>query len=128
MLALLDDIIDGSATEDTLVLLESLAKAVQKGSLCGLGKTAPNPVLAMLKHFKEEYHAHVVDKKCPSKKCKSLAYPVIDSVLCKGCQVCKKSCPTGAISGDKKQVHVIDESLCIKCGACITACKLKAVA
>jgi NADH-quinone oxidoreductase subunit F len=128
MLALLDDIIEGNATGDTLVLLESLAKAVQKGSLCGLGKTAPNPVLAMLKHFKEEYHAHVFDKKCPSKKCKSLAYPVIDSVLCKGCQVCKKSCPTGAISGDKKQLHVIDESLCIKCGACITACKLKAVA
>jgi NADH-quinone oxidoreductase subunit F len=128
MLALLDDIIEGNADENTLVLLESLAKAVQKGSLCGLGKTAPNPVLAMLKHFKDEYMAHVIDKKCPSKKCKSLAYPVIDPVLCKGCQVCKKSCPTGAISGDKKQLHVIDESLCIKCGACITACKLKAVA
>jgi len=128
MLALLDDIIEGNADDNTLVLLESLARAVQKGSLCGLGKTAPNPVLAMLKHFKDEYTAHVRDKKCPAKKCKSLAYPVIDPVLCKGCQVCKKSCPTGAISGDKKQVHVIDESLCIKCGACITACKLKAVA
>ena len=128
MLALLDDITEGRATKDTLVLLEQLAKAVMKGSLCGLGKTAPNPILSMLKNFKEEFEAHVIDHQCPAKRCKLLLKPTIDPMKCKGCGVCVKKCPTGAIKGEKKKPHVIDEKLCIQCGACYESCKLDAVA
>jgi NADH-quinone oxidoreductase subunit F len=127
MLALLDDIIEGRADEKTLPLLEQLARAVQKGSLCGLGKTAPNPVLSMLRYFRAEYEAHVLEKRCPTGQCKALAKPSIDEVKCKGCGVCIKACPTGAITGERKKVHHIDEALCIKCGACAKACRLDAV-
>lgn len=127
MLALLDDIIEGRATVQTIELLEKLAKAVQKGSLCGLGKTAPNPILSTLKHFRKEYNEHVIDKYCATKNCKSLRAPEIDPVLCKGCTVCKKKCPVGAISGERKMAHKIDVSVCIKCGACVEACKLNAI-
>jgi NADH-quinone oxidoreductase subunit F len=128
MLALLDDITEGRANATTLPLLEQLAKAVMKGSLCGLGKTAPNPILSMLKYFKAEFETHVYEQKCPSKKCKALLNPYIDPAKCKGCGVCLKKCPTGAITGAKRLVHFIDDSKCIKCGACIEACKLDAVA
>jgi NADH-quinone oxidoreductase subunit F len=128
MLALLEDITEGRANAATLSLLEQLAKAVSKGSLCGLGKTAPNPILSMLKSFKAEFEAHVYEQKCPSKRCKALLNPYIDPAKCKGCGVCLKKCPTGAITGAKRLVHVIDDSKCIKCGACIEACKLDAVA
>jgi len=127
MLALLKDIENGDATEDTLVLLKELAGAVQKGSLCGLGKTAPNPVLSMLEEFEDEYYAHVVDKKCPAKKCKALLTPVIIEEKCKGCGLCIKKCPTGAITGERKQPHHINEALCIKCGACVEVCRLEAI-
>jgi len=127
MLALLDDIIEGRATGDTIKLLESLARAVQKGSLCGLGKTAPNPVLSTLRYFREEYDAHVFHKHCPTGQCKALAKPSIDPVKCKGCTACARACPVGAISGEKKRPHVIDQGKCIKCGACADACKLNAV-
>ncbi len=128
MLALLEDITEGRATASTISLLEQLAKAVMKGSLCGLGKTAPNPILSMLKYFRAEFETHVNEQKCPAKGCKALLNPYIDPVKCKGCGVCLKKCPTGAITGAKKMVHVIDDSKCIKCGACIEACKLDAVA
>lgn len=127
MLGLLDDIIEGRATGETLDLLEKLAYAVQKGSLCGLGKTAPNPVLSTLRYFREEYHAHVFHKHCPTGQCKALAKPSIDPVKCKGCMACAKKCPVGAISGEKKKPHVIDQSKCIVCGVCADTCKLEAV-
>ncbi len=127
MLALLVDITEGNATIETLDLLEQLALAVQKGSLCGLGKTAPNPVLSTMRQFREEYEAHVINKKCPTRKCTALLTPVIIEERCKGCGVCIKKCPVSAITGERKQPHKINESLCIKCMACIESCKLKAI-
>lgn len=127
MLALLDDIIEGRADETTLPLLEKLAVAVQKGSLCGLGKTAPNPVLSTLKYFRAEYESHVFQKRCPTGQCKSLRQPEILADKCKGCTACARKCPVGAISGEKKMPHKIDAALCIKCGACAQACKFGAI-
>jgi NADH-quinone oxidoreductase subunit F len=128
MLALLDDVIEGRADEKTLPLLETLGAAVAKGSLCGLGKTAPSPVLSALRLFREECEEHVLRKRCPTGNCKALRMPSIDPAKCRGCRVCVKACPTGAITGERKQAHVIDESRCIRCGACKTACRLDAVA
>ncbi len=127
LLALLDDVIEGRAEPATLDLIETLAKTVQKGSLCGLGKTAPNPVLSTLRQFRAEYEAHVIQKRCPAGQCKALARPEIDPVLCKGCTACVRKCPVSAITGEKRQPHVIDAERCIKCGACVTACKFNAV-
>jgi len=127
LLAMLDDIIEGRATGETLVLMEKLALAVQKGSLCGLGKTAPNPVLSTLRYFRHEYDAHVFHKHCPTGQCKALAKPSIDPAKCKGCTACAKKCPVGAITGEKKKPHVIDQAKCIVCGACADTCKLEAV-
>jgi NADH-quinone oxidoreductase subunit F len=95
--------------------------------LCGLGKTAPNPVLSTLRYFRHEYDAHVFHKHCPTGQCKALAKPSIDAVKCKGCTACAKKCPVGAISGEKKKAHVIDQAKCIVCGVCADTCKLGAV-
>ncbi|MBA4251699.1 MAG: NADH-quinone oxidoreductase subunit F [Chlorobiaceae bacterium] len=127
MLSILDDITSGNGTLESLDLLSELGNAVKKGSLCGLGKTAPNPVLSLMNYFHEEYISHVVHKRCTAKQCTDLLIPHIDEVLCKGCGVCIKKCPTNAITGNKKEVHVINESLCIKCMACVDACRLNAV-
>ena len=127
ILALLDDIRNGDATLETLDLLESLALSVKAGSLCGLGKTAPNPVLATLKYFRAEYEEHIINKRCPTKQCKALMKPEILPDKCKGCRVCVKTCPVGAISGDLKKPHVIDDKLCIKCGACAQVCRFNAI-
>lgn len=127
MLALLQDIIEGRGTLETISLLEELAFAVSKASLCGLGKTAPNPVISILEHFREEYEAHVVQKRCPTNKCKGLLKPQVIAELCKGCGLCVRKCPVNAISGEKKQPHLIDEIVCIKCGACIDACRFNAI-
>jgi NADH-quinone oxidoreductase subunit F len=127
MLALLDDIIEGRADQNTLDMLEQLAKAVRKGSLCGLGKTAPNPVLSTLRYFRAEVEAHVFQKRCPAGRCKALATPEILADRCKGCTLCAKKCPVGAISGERKMPHKIDPLKCIKCGACSSSCKFNAI-
>jgi NADH-quinone oxidoreductase subunit F len=127
MLALLDDIIEGRADASTLPLLEELAKAVQIGSLCGLGKTAPNPVLSTLRYFRDECEAHVQQKRCPTGQCKALAQPEIIASLCKGCGACLRKCPVNAISGEKRQPHVLDASVCVKCGTCAAVCKFNAI-
>jgi NADH-quinone oxidoreductase subunit F len=127
MLALLDDIMEGRADGHTLELLQTLGAAVQKGSLCGLGKTAPNPVLSTLRHFRAEYEAHVFQKVCPTGRCAKLRRIHINPEKCKGCTACVRHCPSNAIRGEKKKAHVINETACTKCGACATACKFGAV-
>ena len=127
MLSLLTDICEGRGTMKTLETLEDLAKAVQKSSLCALGKTAPNPVLSTLKYFKDEYLAHVVEKRCPAGVCKALASYAIDPAKCKGCGMCKRACPVQAITGAVGKPHAIDPKKCIKCGSCKSTCKFGAV-
>ena len=127
MLDLLDDIIHGRADENTIPLLEELAYAVQDGALCGLGKTAPNPVISTLRYFRDEYNAHVYEKRCPTGRCRALANYVINPDLCKKCSMCMRNCPNDAISGDRAQGFHIDPSKCIKCGACKSTCKFGAI-
>lgn len=127
MLELLDDICDGKATEETIQLLQETGQTVKVASLCGLGKSAPSPVLSTLKYFRDEYDAHVKSKYCPTRECAALSPIVIDPQLCKGCTMCKRTCPVGAISGSPKTPHHIDPSICIKCRACISVCKFKAI-
>ena len=110
-----------------LDLLEDLAQAVKDGSLCGLGKTAPNPVLSTLKYFRDEYIAHIKDKKCPAGVCSKMTSYVIDPEKCKGCSKCARNCPVGAISGEIKSPFTIDQEKCIKCGACVSNCPFKAI-
>ena len=127
MLKILEKIVAGKGEMSDIDLLEDLAQAVKDGSLCGLGKTAPNPVLSTLKYFKDEYIAHIKDKKCPAGVCTAMKKIVIDENLCKGCTKCARTCPVGAISGTVKQPHHIDQSKCIKCEACLTNCPFKAI-
>ena len=108
-------------------LLEELCLAIKDGALCGLGQTAPNPVLTTIKYFRDEYDAHINEKKCPAHYCASLTKYVIDPEKCKGCTMCAKKCPANAITGDKKQPHVIDRNLCIGCGSCMATCKFGAI-
>ena len=127
MLTILDRITKGQGKESDINELYSLAKTIQSSALCGLGKTAPNPVLSTLQNFKDEYMEHIVDKKCRTGSCHDLVNYVIDPAICKGCTKCARNCPVGAISGTVKQPHVIDQSKCIKCGNCIAGCPFKAI-
>ncbi len=127
MLEILERITKGEGEEGDIEKLEELAYNVKMGSLCGLGQTAPNPVLTTLKYFREEYEAHIRDKKCPAKQCRSLIKYHIIAELCTGCTVCARNCPVNAISGERNKPHVIDQEACIKCGICYDSCKFDAI-
>ena len=127
LLEILEKITSGNGTMEDLDRMEYLCKYIKENSLCGLGQTAPNPVLSTYRFFKDEYIAHVVDKKCPAGACKDLVNFEIIPDLCKGCTKCARNCPVGAIEGSVKQVHTIDTAKCIKCGACIDNCPFKAI-
>ena len=124
---LLCKITEGNGTMEDLTTIEELCEHIKSSALCGLGQTAPNPVLSTLKHFRDEYIAHVVEKRCPAGVCKSLLHFVIDPGKCKGCTLCAKNCPAGAISGVVRAPHVIDPTKCVKCGACMDACRFGAI-
>ena len=127
MLYILEKIVQGKARLEDLELLEELAAAVKDGSLCGLGKSAPNPVLSTLKYFRDEYLAHIVDKRCPAGVCSAMKKIIIDPALCKGCSKCARICPAVAISGMVRKPYVIDQEKCIKCGACLDSCPFHAI-
>ena len=127
MLKILQKIVKGKGTMEDLEILEDLAYTVKDGSLCGLGKTAPNPVLSTLKYFKDEYIAHIRDHKCPAGVCTAMKKITIDPEKCKGCTKCARTCPVGAIEGTVKNPHKIDQTKCIKCEACLNSCPFKAI-
>ena len=127
LLELLEKITDGRGEMEDLDKIEELATFIKENSLCGLGQTAPNPVLSTLRYFRDEYIAHIKDKRCPAGVCKKLLQYKIDPVKCKGCTLCARTCPAGAIKGSVKNPHVIDPSKCIKCGACMEKCKFGAI-
>ena len=127
MLEILERITEGNGKPEDIDTLEELSKNIINGSLCGLGQTAPNPVLTTLKYFRHEYEAHINDKTCPAKKCKALiTYKVVEET-CTGCTVCARNCPVNAISGERKELHIIDEEVCTRCGVCYTVCKFEAI-
>jgi len=126
LLEILETICNGNGKEEDLLTLETLGIYIKKTSLCGLGQTAPNPALSTLKYFREEYEEHIREKKCRAGVCQALLrFEITDA--CTGCGVCKRKCPAAAISGEKKQKHVINQQLCIKCDQCYDVCKFNAV-
>ena len=127
MLEILERIVEGKGQEGDIEKLETLAKNIKATALCGLGQTAPNPVLSTLRYFRDEYEAHIKEKRCPAGHCKKLLRYEIIADKCRGCTLCARQCPTKAISGKVKEPHVIDQSACIKCGACKDVCKFQAI-
>jgi len=127
MLEILEKIIGGKGEDGDIEKLEFLAKNIKASSLCALGQTAPNPVLSTLRYFRDEYNAHVYDKKCPTKVCKALIEYAISDEICTGCTLCTKTCPVGAITGDRKEPHTIDQKKCTKCGLCFEKCRFQAI-
>ncbi len=124
---ILDRITTGTAEPDDLDTLERLGKTISQGSLCGLGQTAPNPMMTTLRSFRTEYETHVREGYCPSGVCKELFQYVINAEACTGCQACSRVCPVDAIQGVQRQVHTLDSSICIRCRACYEACRFNAI-
>jgi len=124
---ILEDITEGKGQEGDIELLEKIGRNIKETALCGLGNTAPNPVLTTIRYFRDEYEAHIRDKRCPAGVCKALITYSIDPEKCTGCTVCAKNCPVDCISGQRKQTHVIDQEKCIKCGMCESVCNFDAV-
>jgi NADP-reducing hydrogenase subunit HndC len=124
---LLEKITKGNGELADLDQMLEIGQAMKKASLCALGQTAPNPIISSLHYFRDEYLAHIVDKKCPAGKCKSLISYYILPDKCIGCTACARKCPTGAITGERREVHVIDQAACIKCGVCYETCKFGAI-
>jgi NADH-quinone oxidoreductase subunit F len=127
MLEILERITDGKGEESDIQLLQDLAYQIKNNTICGLGQTAPNPVLTTLKYFGDEYIAHIRDKKCPAHSCPALVTYSVDPSACKGCGMCIKACPADAITGEKKKAHEINPAVCVKCGKCLETCKFNAV-
>jgi len=127
MYEMLERITSGTAKIEDLDKLEELCMHVKMNSLCGLGQTAPNPVLSTLRYFRDEYEAHVLEKRCPAGVCKDLLQYCVIEEKCKGCMLCTKVCPVGAITGERRLPHVINTDLCIKCGECIGSCNFEAI-
>lgn len=128
MLKVLERITEGKGKIEDMAMLKRIAFSMQKASLCGLGQTAPNPVLSTVRYFEAEYKEHILNKKCPSKKCSQLASYMIIQDKCKKCGVCQKHCPTAAIPGSREEGYIIKQDKCVKCGQCFEACKFKAIA
>jgi NADH-quinone oxidoreductase subunit F len=127
MLEILTRITQGEGVPEDVDKLLALGRQIKESSLCGLGQTAPNPVLTTLRYFPEEFEAHIRDKRCPAGSCLALVDFIIDPAKCTGCTVCAKHCPVNAIAGERKKVHVIDTKVCAKCGKCITSCAFGAI-
>lgn len=127
MLEILERICAGDGVPEDIDTLERLSRVIVQTSLCGLGQSAPNPVLSTLRYFRDEYLAHIHDKRCPAGVCQNLLVYTINAEKCTGCGLCAKNCPANAITGEKKQPHVIDSKACIKCGNCFLKCKFGAV-
>jgi ferredoxin len=127
MFDVLTRIIEGRGKPSDIDFLEELGESIIDASMCGLGQTAPNPVLSSIRHFRDEYEAHIVDKRCPAKVCKALIRFDVDAEKCVGCYLCNKNCPTNAVKGERKQVQKIDQNLCIKCGVCLDSCNFGAI-
>jgi NAD-dependent dihydropyrimidine dehydrogenase PreA subunit len=127
MLAIYDRLVSGRGEPRDIERIETLAEAIRLGSLCELGRSAVNPVLSTLRYFRAEYDAHVKERACPAGMCRDLTAYEIEATACNGCHVCVAACPAGVISGERKQVHQIDQDQCISCGACYDACRMHAI-
>ncbi|MFN7035361.1 MAG: NADH-ubiquinone oxidoreductase-F iron-sulfur binding region domain-containing protein, partial [Bellilinea sp.] len=127
ILEILTRICDGKGQDGDIELLENLCQEIRTNSLCGLGQGAPNPVVSTLRYFRDEYEAHIYEKRCPAKVCRSLIRYEILPDACTGCTVCARNCPVNAISGERRQTHVIDPDTCIRCGICMQVCNFNAV-